>query len=71
MKPLIISLMILVSGGDIELQEIEIFDTSCYQWYKDNVQVTERKKKLFSSLYYHSYEGKKVVGYICSDKEPR
>jgi len=71
MKPLIISFMILVSGVEIELQEIEIFDTSCYQWYMDNVRVTERKKKLFSSLYYHSYEGKKVVGYVCSDKEPR
>ncbi len=71
MKPLIISLMILVSGGEIELEEIEIFDSSCYTWYKDNVRVTERKKKLFSSLYYHSYNGKKVVGYICNDKEPR
>ena len=71
MKPLIISLMILVSGGQIEIEKIEIFDSSCYTWYKENVRVTERKKKLFSSLYYHSYKGKKVVGYICNDKEPK
>tara|TARA_R110000772_G_scaffold219964_1_gene330529 strand:- start:194 stop:412 length:219 start_codon:yes stop_codon:yes gene_type:complete len=70
MKTMIISLMLLMPKGEIQLMRVEIFDTSCHQWFETNVKVTERKKKLFRNLYYHSYKGKKVVGFICNDKEP-
>ncbi len=69
MKPIIITLMFLAQG-EIKMQSFEIFET-CSSWFHTNVAVTERKKKMFSDLYYHSYEGKKVVGYICNGKEPQ
>ena len=70
MKEVVISLMLLMPKGEIDLMKIEIFDISCHQWFTENVQVNERKKKLFRNLYYHSYKGKKVVGFICNYKEP-
>ena len=70
MKPIIISLMFLVNG-EIKLDTFEIH-TSCSSWFYTNVKVEENKKrKLFSSLEYHVYKDKKVVGYICGGEEPR
>ena len=70
MKPIIISLMFLVNG-EIKLDTFEIH-TSCSSWFDTNVKVEENKKrKLFSSLEYHVYKDKKVVGYICQGNEPR
>tara|TARA_R100000654_G_scaffold23719_1_gene46122 strand:- start:291 stop:503 length:213 start_codon:yes stop_codon:yes gene_type:complete len=70
MKELVITLLILVSGEKIENKSIHITE-SCYTWYKKNVEMTERKTTLFSRRSYHLYEGQRVVGYICSDKEPK
>ena len=45
---------------------------SCESWYTQNVKVEERKKrKVFSNHYYHKYQGKDVIGYICSDDPPK
>ena len=69
MKPIIISLMFLVNG-EIKLDTFEIH-TSCSNWFDTNVKVEENKKrKLFSSLEYHVYKDKKVVGYVCQGDEP-
>ena len=69
MKPIIISLMFLVNG-EIKLDTFEIH-TSCSSWFDTNVKVEENKKrKLFSSLEYHVYKDKKVVGYVCAGNEP-
>lgn len=70
MKELVIGLLILVSGGKIETKHITIYE-SCYTWYQKNVEMTERKTTFFSQRSYHLYEGQRVVGYVCSDKEPK
>ena len=70
MKELVISLMILVGGNKIETRNITIYE-SCYTWYQKHVEMTEKKTTLFSRRSYHLYEGQRVVGYICSDKEPK
>ena len=62
--------MFLVNG-EIKLDTFEIHQ-SCGSWFYTNVKVEENKKrKLFSSLEYHVYKDKKVVGYICQGNEPR
>lgn len=73
MKPVIITLLYLTFGGNIEQTSFEIVSgESCSSWFNTNVAVKEnRKKKLFSSLVYHEYEGKKVIGYICADHPPQ
>ena len=69
MKPIIISLMFLVEG-DIKLDTFEIHQ-SCRSWFNSNVKIEENKKrKLFSSIEYHIYKDKKVVGYVCAGNEP-
>ena len=66
-----ITLMYLTFGGDIKLDTFEI-NSSCSSWYHNNVKVEERKqRKLFSNHYYHKYQGKDVIGYICSDEPPQ
>jgi hypothetical protein len=66
-----ITLMYLTFGGDIKLDTFEV-QTSCSSWFNTNVKVEENKKrKLFSSLVYHEYKGKKVIGYICGDNPPQ
>ena len=66
-----ITLMYLTFGGDIILDTFEI-NSSCSSWYHNNVKVEERKqRKIFSNLYYHEYNGKDVIGYICSDEPPQ
>ena len=70
-KVTIITLLYLTTLGDIKQESFEIF-TSCSSWFHTNVTVHERKKrKLFSSLVYHEYDGKQVIGYICGDDPPQ
>ena len=72
-KPIIITLLYLTFGGDIKMDSFEVASgESCESWYHHNVKVHERKqRKLFSSHYYHKYQGKDVIGYICSDEPPQ
>ena len=72
-KVTIITLLYLTTLGDIKQQSFEIVSgDSCESWYNSNVKVHERKKrKMFSSLYYHEYDGKQVIGYVCSDNVPQ
>ena len=66
-----ITLMYLTFGGDIKLDTFEI-NSSCSSWYHNNVKVEERKKRMvFGNHYYHKYQGKDVIGYICSDEPPQ
>ena len=66
-----ITLMYLTFGGDIKLDTFEIH-TSCSSWFNINVMVEENKKrKLFSSLEYHLYNDKRVIGYVCGDNPPQ
>ena len=69
MKPIIISLMLLVEG-EIKLDTFEIHQ-SCGSWFNSNVKIVKNhRKKLFSSIEYHIYKDKKVVGYVCAGNEP-
>ena len=69
MKPIIISLMLLVEG-DIKLDTFEIHQI-CGSWFNSNVKIVKNhRKKLFSSIEYHIYKDKKVVGYVCAGNEP-
>ena len=70
MKPIMITLMYLTFGGDIKLKSFEI-NESCSGWWHHNVVQKEKRKKTFmTNHYYYVYDNKKVVGYICNDKEP-
>ena len=69
MKPIIISLMFLVEG-EIKLDTFEI-QKNCSDWFNSNVKIVQNhRKKLFSSIEYHIYKDKKVVGYVCQGDEP-
>ena len=71
MNPIMITLMYLTLGGDIKLDTFEIH-TSCNSWFNTNVKIEENKKrKLFSSLEYHVYNDKRVIGYVCGDNPPQ
>ena len=72
-KVTIITLLYLTTLGDIKQESFEIVSKQCCEsWYESNVRVLERKKrKMFSSLYYHEYKGKQVIGYVCSDEPPQ
>ena len=71
MKPTIITLLYLTFGGDIKQDSFEIF-TSRGTWFNNNIITVEKKKKTFmSNHYYHTYKGKKVIGYICEGDEPQ
>ena len=62
--------MYLTFGGDIKLESFEI-NESCSGWWHHNVVQKEKRKKTFmTNHYYYVYDNKKVVGYICNDKEP-
>ena len=66
-----ITLMYLTFGGDIKMDTFEI-NSDCSGWFHHNVKIEENKKrKLFSSLVYHEYKGKRVIGYICGDESPQ
>ena len=68
-----ITLLYLTLLGKIEMTSFEIpSKESCESWFHYNVKVKENKKRtLFSSHTYHLYDGKKVIGYICSGDEPQ
>ncbi len=70
MKELIITLLVLVSGNKIETKNIVIYE-SCYTWYEKNVKMHEIKTTFFSQRSYHLYEGQRIVGYACSDQNPK
>ena len=72
-KVTVITLLFLTTMGDIKQESFELVSKqSCESWYEANVRVLERKKrKMFSSLYYHEYKGKQVIGYVCSDEPPQ
>ena len=72
-KVTIITLLYLTTLGDIKMQSFEVVSgESCESWYTQNVKVEERKqRKVFSNHYYHEYQGKDVIGYICSDDVPQ
>jgi hypothetical protein len=72
-KVTIITLLYLTTLGDIQMQSFEVVSgETCESWYTQNVRVTEQKqRKLFSNLYYHEYNGKQVIGYVCSDEPPQ
>ena len=66
-----ITLMYLTFGGDIKLDTFEI-QNSCSSWFHSNVTSVEKQKKTFmSNHYYHMYEGKRVIGYVCGGEEPK
>ena len=68
-----ITLLYLPLLGNIEMTSFEIpSKESCESWYHHNVKVHERKqRKAFSNHYYHKYQDKDVIGYICSDEPPQ
>jgi len=72
-KVTVITLLFLTTLGDIKMESFEVVSgDTCESWYHHNVKVTERKKRLvFGNHYYHKYQGKDVIGYICSDKPPQ
>tara|TARA_B100000579_G_scaffold175109_1_gene142762 strand:+ start:355 stop:570 length:216 start_codon:yes stop_codon:yes gene_type:complete len=71
MKPIMITLLYLTFSGDIKQDTFEIF-TSCSSWFNTNITTVEKKKKTFmSNHFYHTYKGKKVIGYICGGDEPQ
>ena len=72
-KVTIITLLFLTTLGDIKMESFEVVSgETCESLYHHNVKVTERKKRLvFGNHYYHKYQGKDVIGYICSDEPPQ
>ena len=72
-KVTIITLLYLTTLGDIKMQSFEVVSgDSCESWYHHNVKVGEKKKRrVFGNHYYHKYQGKDVIGYICSDEPPQ
>ncbi len=66
-----ITLLYLTTFGDIKLDSFEIHE-SCSSWFHSNITAVEKKKKTFmSNHFYHTYKGKKVIGYICGGEEPQ
>ena len=72
-KIVIITLLFLTWDGEIKQQSFEIpSKESCGSWFERYVKVHERKqRKVFSNHYYHTYEGKQVIGYVCGDDPPQ
>ena len=72
-KVTVITLLFLTTLGDIKMESFEVVSGStCESWYTHNVKVGERKKrKVFGNHYYHKYQDKDVIGYICSDDVPQ
>jgi hypothetical protein len=66
-------LLYLTTLGDIKQESFELVSKeTCESWYHHNVRISEiKKRKMFSSLYYHEYKGKQVIGYICGDDPPQ
>ena len=68
-----ITLLYLTLLGNIEMTSFEIpSKESCESWYHHNVKVHESKqRKAFSNHYYHEYDCKQVIGYVCGDNPPQ
>ena len=67
-KGLVIAL-ILING---DLLKVETHDLDCAVWWDKNVITHERKYPLpKQNHYFHTYKGEIVVGYHCSDEEPK
>jgi len=67
-KGLVIAL--ILSTGD--LMKIDLFDDTCAEFWNKNVTTHERKYPLpKQNHYFHTYKGEIVVGYHCSDEEPK
>ena len=70
-KVIVITLLFVTWNGNIKQESFEIFE-SCDSWFHHNVKQKEKKKKTFmTNHYYYEFKGKKVIGYICSDKVPQ
>ena len=66
-KGLVIGL-ILVTG---EIQKVELFDDTCESFWEKHVVEHTRKNPLpMQGHTYHTFNGKIVVGYHCSDRDP-
>jgi hypothetical protein len=67
-KGLVIGL-ILITG---EIQKVELFEETCAEFWDKHVVEHERKFPIFrQERTYHTFKGEIVVGYHCSDIEPR
>jgi len=67
-KGLVIAL--ILANGD--LLKVELFDDTCAEFWDKHVITHERKIALpKQNHYFHTFKGKIVVGYHCSDKEPK
>ena len=55
------------------MQSFEVVSgDSCESWYHTQCKSWRRKKrKVFGNHYYHKYQDKDVIGYICSDDVPQ
>lgn len=67
-KGLVIGL-ILITG---EIQKIELFEETCAEFWDKHVVQHERKYPMpWQEHIYHTFQNKIVVGYHCSDVEPK
>ena len=67
-KGLVIAL--ILANGD--LLKVELFDDTCAEFCNKYVITHERKIPLpKQNHYFHTFNGEIVVGYHCSDKEPK
>jgi len=65
----IITIMLLTNNG--EMIRIETNGVSCDTWFKKNVEQKEYVWKLGREKQtYHTYQEKKIVGYVCSNNLP-
>jgi len=61
--------LILTNGN---LLKVETHDLDCAVWWDKNVITHERKYSMpWQNHYFNTYKGEIVVGYHCSDEEPR
>jgi hypothetical protein len=72
MKPMMITLLYLYTLVETSRWiRLRCTGETCESWFHHNVKVHEKKRKMFSNLYYHEYKGKQVIGYICGDEPPQ
>ena len=67
-KGLVIALIL----STVDILKIELFDDTCAEFWDKHVITHERKIVLpKQNHYFHTFNGEIVVGYHCSDKEPK
>ncbi len=65
MKIITITLLCLQMNGEIKINTIKTF-TDCETWFNTNiVTLNTNNKNLMFNQYYHKYNNKYVVGYVC------